>query len=83
MKVNRILEAGIFVMLLAFVGTLYLSLHDNVVKACLLYTSMTLSRPIPAGFGWWGAKRTREAVEKMLRDMKAAVEALHVTANLN
>ena len=45
--------------------------------------SMTLSRPIPAGFGWWGAKRTREAVEKMLRDMKAAVEALHVTANLN
>ncbi|MGA2712467.1 MAG: TlpA disulfide reductase family protein [Bryobacteraceae bacterium] len=32
MKVDRILEAGIFVMLLAFVGTLYLSLHDNVVK---------------------------------------------------
>jgi cytochrome c biogenesis protein CcmG/thiol:disulfide interchange protein DsbE len=33
MKVDRILEAGICVMLFAFVGTLYLSLHDNVVKA--------------------------------------------------
>jgi len=39
--------------------------------------SMTLSRPIPTGFAWWGSKRTRDAVEKMLRDMKAAVEALH------
>src|SRR5437764_4541461 len=33
MKVNRILQAGIVVMLFAFVGVLYLSLHDNVVKA--------------------------------------------------
>lgn len=33
MKVDRILEAGIVLMLFAFVGTLYLSLHDNVVKA--------------------------------------------------
>ena len=33
MKVDRILEAGILAMLLAFVGTLYLSLHDNVVQA--------------------------------------------------
>ena len=33
MKVDRILEAGIVVMLFAFVGALYLSLHDNVVKA--------------------------------------------------
>ena len=33
MKVNRILEAGILAMLCAFVGVLYLSLHDNVVKA--------------------------------------------------
>jgi cytochrome c biogenesis protein CcmG/thiol:disulfide interchange protein DsbE len=33
MKVNRILEAGILAMLVAFVGVLYLSLHDNVVKA--------------------------------------------------
>jgi hypothetical protein len=38
--------------------------------------SMTLSRPIPTGFGWWGTKRTRDAVDKMLRDMKAAVDAL-------
>jgi hypothetical protein len=37
---------------------------------------MTLSRPVPAGFGWWGARRTHDAVEKMLRDMKAAVESL-------
>lgn len=33
MKVERILEAGIVVMLCAFVGVLYNSLHDNVVKA--------------------------------------------------
>lgn len=39
--------------------------------------SMSLSRPIPTGFAWWGSRRTREAVDKMLRDMKAAVEALH------
>jgi hypothetical protein len=39
--------------------------------------SMTLSRPAPTGFGWWASKRTRDAVDKMLRDMKAAVEALH------
>ena len=32
MKVDRILEAGIVVMLCAFVSVLYLSLHDNVVK---------------------------------------------------
>jgi hypothetical protein len=42
--------------------------------------SMTLSRPIPAGFGWWGSKRTHDAVDKMLRDMKTAVENLHVKA---
>lgn len=39
--------------------------------------SMTLSRTVPTGFGWWGAKRTHDAVEKMLRDMRAAVVALH------
>jgi hypothetical protein len=33
MKVDRILQAGILAMLCAFVGVLYLSLHDNVVKA--------------------------------------------------
>src|ERR1700679_2132944 len=33
MKVDRILQAGIVAMLFAFVGVLYLSLHDNVVKA--------------------------------------------------
>jgi hypothetical protein len=39
--------------------------------------SMTLSRPIPTGFAWWGTRRTRDAVEKMLKDMKVAVEGLH------
>jgi hypothetical protein len=39
--------------------------------------SMTLSRPVPTGFAWWGTKRTKDAVDKMLRDMKAAVSALH------
>ena len=33
MKVDRILQGGICVMLFAFVAVLYLSLHDNVVKA--------------------------------------------------
>src|SRR5579863_4887434 len=33
MKVDRILQGGIVVMLAAFVAVLYLSLHDNVVKA--------------------------------------------------
>lgn len=33
MKVDRILQAGIAVMFAAFVSILYLSLHDNVVKA--------------------------------------------------
>ncbi len=40
--------------------------------------SMTLSRPVPNGFGWWGTKRTRDAVEKMMKDMKAAVESNRV-----
>jgi hypothetical protein len=38
--------------------------------------SMTLSRPIPTGFAWWGSKRTKDAVDKMLRDIKAALETL-------
>jgi hypothetical protein len=38
--------------------------------------SMTLSRTAPIGFGWWGNKRTRDAVEKMLRDTKTAVLAM-------
>jgi peroxiredoxin len=33
MKTDRILEGALLVMTLAFVGALYLSLHDNVVKA--------------------------------------------------
>jgi cytochrome c biogenesis protein CcmG, thiol:disulfide interchange protein DsbE len=33
MKVDRIIEAGICAMLAVFVGTLYMSLHENVVKA--------------------------------------------------
>jgi peroxiredoxin len=33
MKLDRIIQTGILAMLCAFVGVLYLSLHDNVVKA--------------------------------------------------
>ena len=39
--------------------------------------SMTLSRPIPTGAAWWGSKRTRDAVEKMLTDTKTAIQSLH------
>jgi cytochrome c biogenesis protein CcmG/thiol:disulfide interchange protein DsbE len=33
MKIDRILQTSLLAMLFAFVGVLYLSLHDNVVKA--------------------------------------------------
>jgi hypothetical protein len=36
--------------------------------------SISLSRPSPTGFGWWGNRRTKDAVEDMLRDTKAAIE---------
>lgn len=35
--------------------------------------SITVSRPVPTGFGWWGSRRTQAAVEKMLHDTRAAV----------
>jgi hypothetical protein len=38
--------------------------------------SMTLSRTIPTGAAWWGSKRTKEAVEKMLTDTRNAVQLL-------
>ncbi len=38
--------------------------------------SMTLSRTTPVGFGWWGNKRTRDAVDKMLRDTKMAIQSV-------
>lgn len=38
--------------------------------------SISLSRPNVSGFAWWGTKRTREAVDKMLRDTKAAIESV-------
>jgi hypothetical protein len=40
----------------------------------LVADSISLSRPNIAGFAWWGTRRSRDAVEKMLHDMKAAVE---------
>jgi hypothetical protein len=43
--------------------------------------SITLSRPVPTGFAWWGTRRTREAVDRMLQNMKAAVESLRGSAN--
>jgi hypothetical protein len=39
--------------------------------------SITLSRSNVPGFGWWGARRSHDAVEKMLRDIKAAIESAH------
>ena len=39
--------------------------------------SMTVSRPVPTGFGWWGTKRTQGAVEKMLRDLHTAIDNRH------
>jgi len=38
--------------------------------------SMTLSRTTPTGFNWWGNKRTHDAVDKMLRDTKTAIESV-------
>jgi len=38
--------------------------------------SMSLSRTPPFGTGWWGTRRTKDAVDKMLRDTKAAIEAV-------
>ena len=37
--------------------------------------SISLSRPNVTGFAWWGTKRTHDAVDKMLRDVKAALES--------
>ncbi len=54
----------------------YWFVRDNNDGIDLELDSVTLSRPVPTGFGWWGTKRTHDAVEKMLRDMRAAVEAL-------
>jgi hypothetical protein len=36
--------------------------------------SLALSRPNPTGFAWWGTRRSRDAVDKMLKDVKAAME---------
>jgi hypothetical protein len=55
----------------------YWFVRENNGGVDVTLDSMTLSRTIPTGFAWWGTKRTRDAVEKMLRDMKAAVTALH------
>ena len=35
--------------------------------------SIALSRPAPTGFSWWGNKRSRDAVDKMIRDTMAAL----------
>ncbi|MDP9170343.1 MAG: hypothetical protein M3N54_06980 [Acidobacteriota bacterium] len=41
----------------------------------LVADSISLSRPNIPGFGWWGTRRSKDAVEKMLRDLKTAVES--------
>jgi hypothetical protein len=55
----------------------YWFVRDNNDGIDVELDSMTLSRPVPTGFGWWGTKRTHDTVEKMIKDMKAAVESLH------
>jgi hypothetical protein len=37
--------------------------------------SISLSRTAPIGLGWWGNRRAHDAVEKMLLDMKAAIQS--------
>jgi hypothetical protein len=39
--------------------------------------SITLSRPNVSGFSWWATKRSKDAVDKMLKDTRAAVLAMH------
>jgi hypothetical protein len=48
--------------------------HDGGLD--LQLDSMTLSRTTPLGFGWWGNKRTHDAVDKMLRDTRSAILAV-------
>jgi hypothetical protein len=38
--------------------------------------SIALSRTSPMGFGWWGTKRSKDAVDKMLRDVEDAIANL-------
>jgi hypothetical protein len=55
----------------------YWFVRENNGGVDIQLESMTLSRPVPAGFGWWGNRRTRDAVDKMMLDMKTAVETSH------
>ena len=51
--------------------------RDNDGGIDLQVDSMSLSRPVPTGFAWWGTRRTKDAVDKMLKDVKTAIEQLH------
>lgn len=55
----------------------YWFVRENNGGVDVALESMSLSRPVPTGFGWWGNRRTRDAVDKMMRDMKTAVGNLH------
>ena len=44
----------------------------------LVVDSINLSRPIPSAVAWWGTKRTKDAVEKMLNDTRAAMKLTQV-----
>jgi hypothetical protein len=44
----------------------------------LVVDSVNLSRPIPGAVAWWGTKRTKDAVEKMLTDTRAALKLTQV-----
>jgi hypothetical protein len=39
--------------------------------------SITLSRTNVPGFAWFGSKRSHDAVEKMLHDVRIALAGLH------
>lgn len=54
----------------------YWFVRDSNEGIDLELDSLSLSRPAPTGFGWWGTRRAHDAVEKMMRDMRTAVEAL-------
>lgn len=36
--------------------------------------NMTLTRPVPAGFGWWASRKARQSVENLLKRTRAALE---------
>jgi hypothetical protein len=55
----------------------YWSVRQTTGGIDLTVDSLTLSRPNVTGFGWFGSKRSHDAVEKMLHDARTAITAMH------